>query len=237
MRAARAKSSTRTFGEGLITAIALLAGGVVSLIVAPAVLAATLSVNFGPSGSAISCDALDTCSGSLTGNLTGQSGTYAFQFTLDAPSDISGAQACFTPASGGTNQATINFADPMIRGQLVLSTGQICLPTDLSMESGTISIPFIIVSGTGDYVGAAGSGSLGGAFSGSVLGGSSLTISSLSSTDFIVSGGGSSGGTGGSGGGPNPGATPELDSLTLFGSALAGIGGYLGLRHRARRTR
>jgi hypothetical protein len=47
--------------------------------------------------------------------------------------------------------------------------------------------------------------------------------------------------TGGIGGGctgvcpPSPGATPELDSLLLFGSGLSGLGGYAIMRLRARR--
>ncbi len=34
---------------------------------------------------------------------------------------------------------------------------------------------------------------------------------------------------------PSPAATPELDSLTLLGSGLLGLGGYALLRLRARR--
>jgi hypothetical protein len=36
---------------------------------------------------------------------------------------------------------------------------------------------------------------------------------------------------------PSPSATPELDSLLLFGAGLSGIGGYAVTRHRARRRR
>jgi hypothetical protein len=39
------------------------------------------------------------------------------------------------------------------------------------------------------------------------------------------------------GGSPAPGATPELDSLLLFGSGLSGLGGYALMRLRARRRR
>ncbi len=34
---------------------------------------------------------------------------------------------------------------------------------------------------------------------------------------------------------PPPGATPELDSLFLFGTGIAGVAGYAALRLRARR--
>jgi hypothetical protein len=54
-------------------------------------------------------------------------------------------------------------------------------------------------------------------------------------TDTGSGGGGGGGGTGG-GGGPGPGATPELDSLILFGSGLAGLAGLARLRFRARRN-
>ena len=37
--------------------------------------------------------------------------------------------------------------------------------------------------------------------------------------------------------GPDPSATPELDSLVLFGSGASGIGGYALLRLRSRRQR
>jgi uncharacterized repeat protein (TIGR01451 family) len=57
---------------------------------------------------------------------------------------------------------------------------------------------------------------------------------STASTLIVTSSGGG-GGTGGGGGGVNPGATPELDSLFLFGSGLSGLAGYAALRWRSRR--
>ncbi len=45
----------------------------------------------------------------------------------------------------------------------------------------------------------------------------------------------SDGGSGGDGSGVNPGATPELDSLLLFGFGATGLGGYAMTRLRARR--
>ena len=46
---------------------------------------------------------------------------------------------------------------------------------------------------------------------------------------------GPGGGAGDGVGGPGPQATPELDSLVLFGSGLSGLGGYVLMRIRARR--
>jgi IPT/TIG domain len=48
---------------------------------------------------------------------------------------------------------------------------------------------------------------------------------------YFASGGGNPGG------GPDPSATPELDSLLLFGSGLSGLGAYAVLRLRTRRRR
>jgi hypothetical protein len=45
------------------------------------------------------------------------------------------------------------------------------------------------------------------------------------------------GGPGGGGGGPNPGATPELSSIGLFGSGLLALGGAAWRRVRGRTTR
>jgi hypothetical protein len=49
--------------------------------------------------------------------------------------------------------------------------------------------------------------------------------------------GGNGGGDQGGGGPVNPGATPELDSVVLFGSGIFGLGSYAVLRLRARRRR
>jgi hypothetical protein len=46
---------------------------------------------------------------------------------------------------------------------------------------------------------------------------------------------GGNGGNGGNNGGPSVAATPELDSLLLFGFGLTGLGGYSVTRWRARR--
>jgi hypothetical protein len=113
------------------------------------------------------------------------------------------------------------------------------------------------VASTGLYAGAHGSGSLDGTWSTTVpcsdadgnpvqtcgLSGEPLaafTLQSVSIPDLeIVTGGGGGGGgcvvSCGPGGGTIPGATPELDSVALFGSGLASLGGYLLLRRRARR--
>jgi len=136
------------------------------------------------------------------------------------------------PSGGGINRATINFTDPLMTGELVLNVGQVCFPTDLSIESGTVTIPFTVASSSGDYAGATGTGNINGEFSGSLGGGSTLTVNGINSSDFNVPT--STGGSGDVGGGPSPGATPELDSLTLFGSALLGLAGYMSLKRRGR---
>jgi Domain of unknown function DUF11 len=63
------------------------------------------------------------------------------------------------------------------------------------------------------------------------------TNNSSTAATVILSGTGSGGGGGGGGGGVPPGATPELDSLLLFGSGLSGLAGYAALRLRTRRLR
>ena len=64
----------------------------------------------------------------------------------------------------------------------------------------------------------------------------SLNVCATSSNTLTILptlGGGDLGG----GGAPGVGATPELDSLMLFGSGLAGLAGYAATRLRARRRK
>ena len=216
----------------LFPKLALLTGGVLLLVPATTALADSLSVNFGP-GPGVSCDSALGCSGSTSGSLSGQSGTYTFQFDVGNP-NFTDTQECFTPQSSA-NQATIDFANS---NSLVLALGQVCLPTDLTVESGTASMPFSILSGTNDYACATGSGTVNVNFDGSILFGSNLTVLSLSSSNFSAPAPpcGTNGGNGGNGGGGNPGQTPELDSLALFGAGLISAAGYLKLRRRARKA-
>jgi hypothetical protein len=62
-----------------------------------------------------------------------------------------------------------------------------------------------------------------------------VTLTVVSIPNLTLSSGGGCVVNCGGGGGGGLGATPELDSLTLFGSALIGLAGYVGLRRRARR--
>lgn len=62
----------------------------------------------------------------------------------------------------------------------------------------------------------------------------STNNSATATTTVPITPGGGVGGDGG-GGGINPGQTPELDSLLLFGSGLSGLAGYALLRRRSRR--
>jgi hypothetical protein len=57
----------------------------------------------------------------------------------------------------------------------------------------------------------------------------------VSACEDVTGSGGGGGGGGGTGTGTGGGATPELDSILLFGSGLAGIGGYALMRLRAGR--
>jgi hypothetical protein len=109
---------------------------------------------------------------------------------------------------------------------------------------------------TGIYAGATGSGSIDGTWSTTAacsdadgnpvqncgLSGEPLaafTLNGVSIPDLDIGNGGGCivgcGGGGGGGGGPIPSATPELESMSLFGSGLARLGGYILLRRRARR--
>jgi hypothetical protein len=69
-------------------------------------------------------------------------------------------------------------------------------------------------------------------FSGEEL---AFTLTDVSIDNLTLVGGGPCLTDCGGGGGPGPGATPELDSLTLMGSGLAGLAAYLTVRMRARR--
>ncbi len=111
---------------------------------------------------------------------------------------------------------------------------------------------------TGAYVGATGSGTIDGIWSTTVacvdgdgnaiqqcgLSGEQLgafTLNSVSIPNLDIGGNGGctincGGGGGGGGGGQIPGATPELDSIALFGSGLSGLAGYVLLRRRARKA-
>lgn len=62
-----------------------------------------------------------------------------------------------------------------------------------------------------------------------------FSLNSVSIPDLQLVGGGGCQIDCGGGGGPGPGATPELDSIVLFGSALFSVGGYAALRRRASR--
>jgi hypothetical protein len=84
------------------------------------------------------------------------------------------------------------------------------------------TVPFDQVSGNGTITGTYNSYS------------ATLIFSNISGV--INLGGGGSGGVGG-GGGPGLGATPELDSLLLFGGGALGLAGYAITRARARGKR
>lgn len=211
--------------------MALVVSGVLVLVAALPAFASGLSLNLGPASSAVACDVFDGCSGTVSGNLAGQTGSYTLELALEL-SDITDTEACFAPAPGATNQATITFTNPASSGQLVMNLGQVCLPTDLQVHSGTVAIPFSVQSGTLDYAGATGTGTIDRTFEGSILAPPILTLATVNSANFNVPTASGDPGTGI----PNPAATPELSSLTLFGSALLSFGGYIGVRRLTRRA-
>src|SRR5260221_273734 len=168
------------------------------------------------------------CVATISGSLTSSTpGTYTLQLALDGPlgdfSDPAITQVCFTPTSGGVNQAVLNFTGTGTTGQVLLNTGGFCAPkdvVDLSLPT-NFTIPFTVQSGTQDFLGAAGSGTLHGQFPRSILGGQQLTFLTLNNSEFIVPPVTCTD-PNGCNGNPNPRATPELDSLVLFGTGRSG---------------
>jgi hypothetical protein len=174
------------------------------------------------------CNAFDnSCNGTISGSFAdpNQGGSYTLQFTLDGISDFSGPLGCFTPTLGGTNQAILDFTSPGKTGQLTVTTGSICLPTDPSIESGTFTIAYTILSGTGDFATQTGDGALIAPYVGSLMGPVGL-FTTLPPDICLIDPNGCNGNPGG-------GATPELDSLVLFGTGLSGVVVYAIRRRRA----
>jgi hypothetical protein len=151
------------------------------------------------------------------------------------------------PYSAGSNKWCLNLgAGSSVR--LNISSSALILATDTAPFCGpitSVSAAGITYTFSGPYT-VTGSGT---AFS-AVTGNGTLTLNltvdssnhlqhtgiGLSGTLIVpvvtTTGGG---GSGGSGGGIGLGATPELDSLILFGTGGLGLGGYALMRLRARR--
>jgi len=184
-----------------------------------------------PSG--FTCDVFNGCVATTGGKLINPGGpdSFTLQIALDSPLDFTGPQFCFTPTSGGVNQVTLTFTAVGASGQLIGTSGALCFVNDPTIEQGNVSIPFTIQSGTQDFAGAVGSGTLTGTFAGSVLGGSSITLDTVNSEFTVLGGGGCDPNDPTCNGGP--GATPELDSILLFGTGLSGIVAYAVRRRRA----
>jgi hypothetical protein len=144
---------------------------------------------------------------------------------------------CFTPDSSG-NVTTLDFGNGDV---LTLRTTQFCLKSPVGDLSGNLGGQVSVVSGTGNYAGATGSGTFSGTYTADSLLflDSQMTFSSysLAVTLPVTTCDPLDPTCSGSGGGPGVGSTPELDSLTLFGSALLSLGAYAALRRRARRSR
>jgi hypothetical protein len=236
----------RRLSPNLSRAIALTIVGLALVVSSSVALAAGLTVGLVvPSVGDLTCDAF-ACTGTVVGNLSGSTpGTYTLQLALDMPfgdfSDSAITQICLTPTSGETNQAVLNFTGVGATGQVVLTTDVLCVPKDIGHDPNQpppitkFSLPFSVHSGDQDFLGANGTGTLEGQFPGSILG-ASLTVLSLNSSDFNVPVLGCTD-PNGCNGNPTPGATPELDSILLFGSGLSGLVAYAVRRRRAGKLR
>ncbi len=237
----------RRLSPNLSRAIALAVVGLALVVSSSVALAAGLTVGLAtPTTNGLTCDPFNGCSATVSGNLTGSTpGSYSLQFTLvgipDADLvDPNATQWCFAAKSGEINQAILNFTGAGATGQVVLDTGGLCVPPTF-MEDPTkpltkFSVPFTVHSGNLDFLGATGSGSLDGQFPNSIFGGPTFTFLTVNSPDFNVPSLTCTD-PNGCNGNPNPGATPELDSIVLFGSGLSGIVAYAVRRRRAGKLR
>jgi hypothetical protein len=169
-----------------------------------------------------------TCAIKMSGPLTSPAGTYGVTLTVDV-SSFSSSTPCFAPVPGKTNDTEFDTAD----GSIDMTIDTFCMDlTNDGAGSGPVSGTFTVTSGSCKYNGATGNGTFTGSWIGPSPGSNPFSVK-LAEFDFIkltttpVTCGG------GGGGGPGPGATPELDSLLLFGSGLAGGVSYLLMRRRA----
>ena len=196
-----------------------------------------LTVSVAQANLSAECDDLFDNGCALSDSAPGFSANFTFPTALLA----AGQDWCFSPDTPNTTVLTLTGGDT-----LTLNTTQVCLLNDPSIggipdQEGNFDGTVNVTSGTGTYAGATGSGSFSGTYSSQ---GGSITFVDIEfdfasysldvqlppppCTDPSCTGGGSGSG------GPNPAATPELSSLSLFASALAGLGGYVAMRRRTR---
>jgi hypothetical protein len=217
---------------------ALLVG---SILATPASADVTLSVPIADNTSAPCLDLFDAgCA--LQDTAGGFSASFTFP-TADLPPN-SGSDWCFSPdSSANLTQLSLGGAD-----SLSLQTTSLCLTSDpsdgtINDHAGAFTGAVHVISGTAKYADYSGNGTFSGLYSG--LDGSPLGSILFDGIEFDFQSYDLSltppppppppctDLTCGTSGGPNPSATPELDSLTLFGSALVGLSSYAVLRRRA----
>lgn len=166
------------------------------------------------------------CTLTVSGNQSsspGGSGTYVStsKFVPGAISTVNG-QNCFALTAGSSLRLTFST------GAITMTTAGSYCGNLLSDGSGfSFSGPFTITSNTTAYDTVNGSGTLSGTYT---FADRKLRFRSVNGT---TSGGGG-GGLGG-GGGINPGVTPELSSILLFGSGALGVASYGLARLRGRK--
>ena len=178
------------------------------------------------------------CAITAHGNVTDASapGTYDVKLTIDVSNNVgSFPPLCFAPVTGPTNLTQITFNDAQ-QGTITLKIDTFCLGPDATGNldtSGPITGTFTVTGGTCNYNAATGAGDFNGSWSSTSAGGFPInpllvtfTFNQLTSTPKTCGGGGGGGGN----------ATPELDSLLLFGSGLGGGVSYLLMRRRANRS-
>ena len=173
-----------------------------------------------------------TVNGQQTSSIGG-AGTYAIVDAFGGAPNTGGGSFCVTLSPG--SQLTLAFgSSPSTSSSIVMDTqGQFCgSPPPGPNSPATVVGPYTITSGTGGFAGASGSGTVTGTYTGGNT--AQLVFSDISGTLTLpASGAGGGGGVGG----VNFAATPELDSLLLFGSGVLGLAGYALARSWARSAR
>ena len=202
-----------------------------------------------PLASAVSADAFSPTFSAPTSVTTSPTGCYPLFVACKLT--LSGQQ---TSALGGTGTFTdvLDFAGPatydnktntwsvQLKSDSTLTlvgsdkTSTLAINTAGTFTIGvngstwTLSGPYTVGTNTGVYAGVSGSGTFSPAYN---VATSSISLNAPSGLS-APSGNGGGNPLGGNGG---LGATPELDSIALFGSGVLGLAGYGLLRFRARR--
>jgi hypothetical protein len=194
-------------------ALGIVLGMVALAAVSTAAFADTLTVTFTSMTPGQNSGGQPMLSGFMTSTWldTSANKTYSYggSYTATATVGQSSQYCVYNP------DAVFTFTDP--KTNAVVGTLDVAFQSPLCWNGQTqSSITFTVKSGTGVFSGATGGG--------------------LAQYEYTPPLGGLQ--LGGTGFDPAPmlGATPELDSLVLFGSGIVGVAGYVLLRRRARRS-